>query len=54
MLSLFAGISLAFLLYSFYEEWRQRRLNKHRLLVMRTNFKGGQRWDVAKGQWSDD
>ena len=54
MLELFAGISLAFLLYSFFEEWHQRRLNKSRLNEMRKHFKVGRRWDVAKGQWSDN
>ena len=54
MFELFAGISLAFLLYSFFEEWRQRRLNKIHLLEMRQNFKVGRRWDVAKGQWSEN
>jgi peptidoglycan/LPS O-acetylase OafA/YrhL len=54
MLELFAGVSLAFLLYSFLEEWRQRRLNKIQLIEMRHNFKVGRRWDVAKGQWSDN
>jgi hypothetical protein len=54
MVELFAGISLAFLLYSFLEEWRQRRLNKIHLVEMRQNFRVGRRWDVAKGQWSDN
>jgi hypothetical protein len=53
MVELFAGISLAFLLYSFFEEWRQSRLNESHLLQMRQNIKVGRRWDVAKGQWSD-
>jgi hypothetical protein len=50
MVELFAGISLA----SFFEEWRQRRLNKIHLVEMRRNLKVGRHWDVAKGQWSDN
>jgi hypothetical protein len=54
MLELFAGVSLAFLLYSFFEEWRQHRLNKIHLLEMRQKFQVGRRWDVAKGQWRNN
>ena len=36
---LFVGVTLAFVLYSFYEEWQQRWLNKKRLADMRKNFK---------------
>jgi len=52
MWGLFLGVSLAFILYSFYEEWQQSRLNKKR--QMRTKFKGGRYFDVTKGEWSDD
>jgi hypothetical protein len=54
MWGLFVGVSLAFVLYSFYEEWQQRRLNKKHLAEMRKDFAGRRRWDVAKGQWVDD
>jgi hypothetical protein len=45
---------LAFVLYSFYEEWQQRWLNKKRLADMRKNFKAARHFDVTKGQCSDD
>ena len=54
MWGLFLGVSLAFILYSFYEEWQQRRLNKKRLSEMRTKFKGGRYFDVTKGEWSHE
>jgi hypothetical protein len=54
MWGLFVGVSLAFVLYSFYEEWQQRRLNKKHLAEMRKDFAGGRRWDVAKGQWTNE
>jgi hypothetical protein len=50
----FVGVSLAFILYSFYEEWQQGRLNKKRLSDMRKNFKVGRPFDVAKGEWGND
>ena len=54
MWGLFVGVSLAFALYSFYEEWQQHRLAKKHLAKMRKDFAVGRRWDVAKGQWADD
>jgi len=54
MWGLFAGISLAFMIYSFYEGWHQRRVDKERLANMRKHFKIGRHFDVTKGQWSDD
>ena len=54
MWGFFVGVTLAFVLYSFYEEWQQRRVDKKRLVDMRKDFKVGRRFDVTKGQWSDD
>ena len=54
MWGLFVGVSLAFMLFSFYEGWRQRRMDKERLAHMRKNFEVGRHFDVTKGQWSDD
>jgi hypothetical protein len=34
----FVGVSLAFVLYSFYEEWQQHRLAKKHLAKMRKDF----------------
>jgi hypothetical protein len=53
MWGLFVGISLAFALYSFYEGWQRRRVDKKRLADMRENFKLGRHFDVTKGQWGD-
>jgi len=53
MWGFFVGVTLAFVLYSFYEEWQQRRVDKKRLADMRKDFKVGRRFDVTKGQWSD-
>jgi hypothetical protein len=50
---LLVGIYLAFALYPFFYEWRQRRLNKTRLHTMREHAAKGRRWDVAKGEWID-
>jgi len=54
MWGLFVGVSLAVMLYSFIEEWQQRRLNKKHLTKMRKDFVAGRHWDVRKGQWNDD
>jgi hypothetical protein len=54
MWGLFVGVSLAVMLYSFIEEWQQRRLNKKHLTKMRKDFVAGRHWDVRKGQWDDD
>jgi hypothetical protein len=54
MWGLFLGIYLAFAVYPFYYEWQQRRLNNARLKRMREDFARRRRWDVAKGQWTDD
>jgi hypothetical protein len=54
MWGLFVGVSLAFVLYSFYEGWQQRRVDKKRLADMRENFNLGRHFDVTKGQWNDD
>jgi len=35
MWGFFVGVTLAFVLYSFYEEWQQRRVDKKRLADMR-------------------
>jgi hypothetical protein len=48
------GIYLVYVLYPFFYEWRQRRLNKTRLRTMREHAAKGHRWDVAKGGWKDD
>jgi hypothetical protein len=53
MWGLLVGIYLAFALYPFFYEWRQRRLNKMRLHTMREHAAKGHRWDVAKGEWKD-
>jgi predicted PurR-regulated permease PerM len=54
MWGLFVGVTLAFVLYSYYEEWQQRRLDKKQLGKMRENVAKRRRWDIAKGQWIDD
>jgi hypothetical protein len=48
------GIYLAYALYPYFYEWRQRRLNNDRLKKMREDFAKGRRWDVTKGQWTDE
>jgi hypothetical protein len=54
MWGLLLGIYLVYVLYPFFYEWRQRRLNKTRLRAMREHAAKGHRWDVAKGGWIDD
>lgn len=48
------GLYLAMIFYPFFEEWRQRRADKVRLAKMRMHQAMGHRWNVAKGQWSDE
>jgi hypothetical protein len=54
MVGLLLSIYLVYVLYPFFYEWRQRRLNKTRLRAMREHAAKGHRWDVAKGRWIDD
>ena len=54
MWGLFVGVSLAFVLHSFYEGWQQRRLDKKHLIEMRKNVHIGRRWDIARGKWLED
>jgi predicted PurR-regulated permease PerM len=54
MWGFFVGVTLAFVLYSYYEEWQQHRLDKKRLARMREDVAKHRRWDVAKGQWMDE
>jgi hypothetical protein len=48
------GLYIAVLIYPFIEEWQQRRIDRSRLAKMRAHHATGHRWDVAKGQWSDE
>ena len=45
------GIYFAMMIYPFFEEWHQHRLNKTRLAKMREHHAAGRTWDVAKGEW---
>jgi hypothetical protein len=54
MWGIFLGIYLAYILYPFFHEWQQRRLDEKRLRKMREDFAKNRRWDVAKGQWIDE
>jgi hypothetical protein len=45
---------LAYLIYPLVEESRQRRLDKKSLRKMRAHFAKGRRWDVTKGEWTDE
>jgi hypothetical protein len=48
------GLYIAVLIYPFIEEWQQRRIDRSRLAKMRAHHATGHRWDVTKGQWSDE
>jgi hypothetical protein len=47
------GLYIAMLIYPFFEEWQERRVDRERLAKMRAHHATGRRWDVAKGQWID-
>ena len=48
------GLYLAMILYPLFQEWRQRRPDRKSLERMRKHFASRRRWDVLKGQWTDD
>jgi hypothetical protein len=48
------GLYIAILIYPFFEEWQQRRVDKRRLRKMREHFAMGRRWDVTKGVRIDE
>jgi hypothetical protein len=48
------GLYIAMIVYPFYEEWQQRRVDKRRLAKMRMYHATGRRFDAAKGQWIDE
>jgi hypothetical protein len=48
------GIYIAVAIYPFFEEWRQRRVDKGRLANMRRHSALGHRWDVSKGEWKEE
>ena len=48
------GLYIAMLIYPFFEEWQQRRVNKERLAKMRMHHASGRRFDVTKRQWVDE
>jgi len=48
------GLYLAMIIYPLFQEWRQRRHDRKSLERMRKHFASRRRWDVLKGQWSDD
>jgi hypothetical protein len=48
------GLYLAMMIYPFFEEWHQRRIDKRHLTRMRAHRATGHQWDVAKGQWIDE
>jgi hypothetical protein len=54
MWGVLVGIYIIYIVYPFFEEWRQHRVDRRRLANMREHFKLGHRWDVAKGQSMDD
>jgi hypothetical protein len=48
------GLYIVLIIYPFIEEWQQKRANKAALGRMRKHHALHHRWDVAKGQWSDE
>ena len=48
------SLYIAILIYPFFEEWQQRRVDKRRLRKMREHFAMGRRWDVTKGVRIDE
>jgi hypothetical protein len=48
------GLYIAMIIYPFFEEWQQRRIDKGRLAKMRAHQAAGRRCDVAKCQWVDE
>jgi len=54
MWGVFAGIALWVIVYPMYLEWRQRQLEKKRLVDMRRHFSLKHRWDALQGRWVDD
>lgn len=52
MLEVLVGISFAFVLLEFADEWHQRRLSKRRLAVIREQAPLLRRpWDTLRGRW---
>jgi hypothetical protein len=52
MLELLVGISLAFVILEFADEWQQRRLSKRRLAAIRKQAPALRRpWDTLRGRW---
>jgi hypothetical protein len=45
------GLYIAMIVYPFFEEWQQRRVDKSRLAKMRMYHATARRFDAAKGQW---
>jgi hypothetical protein len=48
------GLYIAMIVYPFYEEWQQRRVDKSRLAKMRMYHATGPRFNAANGQWIDE
>jgi hypothetical protein len=48
------GLYLAMIIYPLFQEWRQRRRDRKSLEGMRKHFASRRRWNILKGQWTDD